>query len=116
ALIQVAAVTGVYGVSFLLALGNVVIARTLTRDGRTIGQRIIALAGPAAVVGACWIGGAYAVRAPEPLAGHAHRVAIVQTNVAPKLAWTRAYTDTQVAAHVSASAPLPPGTDLIVWP
>jgi apolipoprotein N-acyltransferase len=116
ALIQVAAVTGVYGVSFLLALGNVVIARTLTRDGRTIGQRIIALAGPAAVVGACWIGGAYAVRAPEPLAGQAHQVAVVQTNVAPKLAWTRAYTDTQVAAHVSASAALPPGTDLIVWP
>jgi apolipoprotein N-acyltransferase len=115
ALIQVAAVTGVYGVSFLLVLGNVVIARTLMRDGRSLGQRLGAVIASAAVVGVCSLGGAYAVRTTEA-SGPAREVAIVQTNVAPRLAWTRAYTDAQVGAHVSASAVLPPGPALIVWP
>ena len=76
--------------SFLLALGSVVIARTLTRDGRSVGQRMVALAGPAAIVGACWLAGAYVVDTAEPL-GQARRVAVVQTNVAPKL-WTCSFT------------------------
>jgi apolipoprotein N-acyltransferase len=114
ALIQLAAVTGVYGVSFLLALGNLVIARTLVPDGRPFGRRLRALVGPGALVAACWIVGALATRTVE--SGEARQIAVVQTNVAPRLAWTRAYTDTQVAAHVSASNALPRGPALIVWP
>jgi apolipoprotein N-acyltransferase len=115
ALIQVATVTGVYGVSFLVALGNVTVVRMLTSDVRSLGRRLAIVTGPAAVVGACWIGGAFAIHAIEP-SDQARQVAVVQTNVAPRLAWTRAYTDLQVAAHLGASAALPPGPALIVWP
>ena len=49
--------------------------------------------------------------------GALHEVAVVQTNVAPQLHWTRAYTDAQVAAHLRASEALPiGGPSLIVWP
>jgi apolipoprotein N-acyltransferase len=114
-LIQLAAVTGVYGVSFVVAFGNVVVARALARDGRTLRDRVTTLAAPAALVGACWILGLVALQTSEPLR-ESRQVAVVQTNVAPRLAWTRSYTDTQVAAHVTASASLPRGPALIVWP
>jgi apolipoprotein N-acyltransferase len=48
--------------------------------------------------------------------GDLHEVAVVQTNVAPQLHWTRAYTDAQLAAHLRASEALPIGPSLIVWP
>src|SRR5207249_3160228 len=58
-LIQVAAVTGVYGVSFLVALGNAAIVEALValREGRGRREAGAALAVPAAVIGGGWLRG-----------------------------------------------------------
>jgi apolipoprotein N-acyltransferase len=120
ALIQVAAVTGVYGVSFLLALTSTVVAdlaaQLTSGDRRPAWSTLKALAAPIAVIGACAIGGSLAVPTGVGADGEATQVAIVQTNVSPSLHWTRAYTDAQVAAHVRATDALPVGPALIVWP
>jgi apolipoprotein N-acyltransferase len=119
ALIQLAAITGVYGVSYLLALASTVVAdlgARLMAEGRSPWVALRALAAPAAVIGACWFGGRLAVPSGGVTDDGAKQVAIVQTNVSPSLHWTRAYTDAQVAAHVRATAALPVGPSLIVWP
>ena len=119
-LIQVAALTGVYGVSFVAAMANVAIAEAIARVRTGKPRRAVAkaLALPACIVGAVWLGGAlHAQRGP---AGGfaAQRVAVIQTNVAPAFEWTRAYAEAEVLAHVRATDALPPASRpaLIVWP
>jgi apolipoprotein N-acyltransferase len=114
-LVQIASVTGVYGVSFLVALGNTAVAQLLAPRPRFRNGLVLAVTSLVAIA-ALWLGGRLALLAP--LGGDvAHQVAIVQTNVAPRLQWTRFYTDTQVAAHVAATERLPlDGPSLIVWP
>jgi len=119
-LIQVAAVTGVYGVSFLVALGNAALAEALValRDGRGPRAACRALAVPAAVIASVWlIGTAHALRGPD--GGFAAQpVAVVQTGVPPAFHWTRSYAEQQLMAHVRATDALPTegGPALIVWP
>jgi apolipoprotein N-acyltransferase len=119
ALIQVAALTGVYGVSFLLALASAAIADGvgLVRDGRRR-QAFASLALPLPAILPLWVAGTV-VLARGPAGGFAaHRVAIVQTNVEPAREWTRAYTDAQVVAHVRATNLLADARSpaLVVWP
>jgi apolipoprotein N-acyltransferase len=120
ALIQVAAVTGVYGVSFLVALGNAAIAETIVRARRRAGLLALVrpLAANGAVVALVAISGA--IHATHgPTGGYAARtVALVQTNVEPAFAWTRAYAERQLAAHVAATEALPADRriGLVVWP
>ena len=119
-LIQVAAVTGVYGVSFLLALGSAAIASAVValRAGRPLRSLLRLLVPPAALIGALWTGGAVLAEG-GPVGGFAaHPVAIVQTNVPPAFEWTRAYAERQFLAHVRATEGLPrkPQPALIVWP
>jgi apolipoprotein N-acyltransferase len=115
-LLQIAAVTGVYGVSFVLAFGNVALLEAIAAPpGR---QRLRALAIPMALVAAVWTAGAaFAYRGV--IGGFAaHPVAIVQTNLAPAYEWTRAHADRQLLSHVQATMRLPkdPSPALIVWP
>jgi apolipoprotein N-acyltransferase len=118
-LIQIATVTGVYGVSFLLAFGNVEIAEALLHlRARRLGFAVAALSLPIALVLPLWSVGAL-VGARGPIGGYAGRsVAVVQTNVEPAQEWSRAYTDHQLLAHVAATeaVPLSARTGLIVWP
>jgi len=116
-LIQLAAVTAVYGVSFLVALGNVAVAQAMVR--LRAGQPREAwrpLALPAALAAAAWLGGARVLPA-APLDGTLP-IAIVQTNVPPAKRWTRAYTDRQIMAHARMLDGLGPEArgGLIVWP
>jgi apolipoprotein N-acyltransferase len=115
-LLQIAAVTGVYGVSFVLAFGNVALVEALAAPpGR---QRLRLLAVPLAFVTAVWTGGAaFAYRGV--IGGFAaHPVAVVQTNLPPAYEWTRAHADRQLLSHVQATMRLPkdPPPALIVWP
>ena len=118
-LIQVAAVTGVYGISFLLALGNVALADALVliRAGRGLRAAAAALALPAALTAAVALGGALAT-AGDSEAVATQPVMVVQTNVPPAYRWTEAYAERQLGAHLAASEA---GTRtahpaLIVWP
>src|SRR5262249_29696748 len=99
ALIQISALTGVYGVSFLLALVNAAIAEAVMRGGAAGGivDRLGALALPAAVAAVVWLGGGLAARRALP--APTRLVAVVQTDVPPAVHWTRAFTDYQVMDH-----------------
>jgi len=113
-LLQIAAVTGVYGVSFVLALGNVALVEAIA--GHRGWQRLRALAVPVAFVAAVWTGGA-AIAYRSVIGGvAAHPVAIVQTNLQPAYEWTRAHADRQLLAHLQATMALPKGPALVVWP
>lgn len=117
-LVQIASITGVYGVSFLLALGNAAVADVVARAASSsrYGRReLVRLVGAIAAVAGCWAVGRFAMSVPAGAAG-TRQVAIVQTNVAPRLHWTRAYTDAQLEAHVRATDALGIGPSLIVWP
>src|SRR5437773_2456371 len=107
-LIQVAAIAGVYGVSFLVALGNAAIAEAVAsfRAHRGVRAACAALAGPAAIIGSVWlVGAAYALRGPD--GGFAAQpVAIVQTGVAPAFQWTGGYSDKQRLVLFAESGPL----------
>jgi apolipoprotein N-acyltransferase len=116
-LIQLSAVTAVYGVSFLVALGNVAIAEAIVGVASgNLRRAFRSLLLPAALAAATWIVGSRLVP-DRPFAGTLP-VAIVQTNVPPSVRWTRAYTDAQIAAHTRMTERL--GTEarggLIVWP
>ena len=118
-MVQIAALTGVYGVSFLLASGSVAVANawSLWRTSRSPAC-LLALSIPAMLFVAVWTGGTLFALG-GPIGGFsAGTVAIVQTNVPPMLEWTRAYTDRQVLAHVQATeaALAPKHAALVVWP
>ena len=118
-LIQVAAVTGVYGVSFLLALGNVALADALVliRAGRGLRAAVTTLALPAVLTGAVVMAGAFAsTGGSDPVA--TQPVMVVQTNVPPAYRWTEAYAQRQLGAHLAASETgvLTSHPSLIVWP
>ena len=117
ALIQVSTLGAVYGVSFLVALGNAAIAETTAlvwhhRAREAVRPVVVA----AALVALAWVGGAALV--PRGATAATLPVAIVQTNVAPAVRWTRAYTDRQITAHVGMTdeSIAERGTRLIVWP
>lgn len=113
ALLQVAAVTGVYGVSFLVALVNAALAVTLLRWR---GARLAPLGLAGALVGAAWLAGAVVLGRSLPAPDR--QVAVVQTNVAPAAHWTRAYTDQQVLEHTRATEEVvgERPVALVVWP
>jgi apolipoprotein N-acyltransferase len=115
-LIQISAVTAVYGVSFLLALGNATIAQAIVRRRARVRERLGPLGLAALFVAMAWLGGVVVLRQDLPLPRAS--VAIVQTNVPPAPHWTRAYTDRQIMEHIRATDELVPTRDvgLIVWP
>ena len=120
ALIQIAALTAVYGVSFLVAFGNAAIAEAIvlvTARARTR-QVLATLALPLVLTVPVWAAGAL-IAHRGPFGGFAARpVAVVQTNLPPAFEWTRAYTDREVMAHLQATdrLPLTSRPALIVWP
>ena len=118
-LMQIAAVTGVYGVSFLLALASTALveAAARRRAGCRLRSTIVAIALPAALIVGLWADGILFMWRGPTGGFAAHAVAIVQSNVPPAFEWTRAYADHQLA-YVQATESLPnaPKPALIVWP
>lgn len=111
ALIQMAALTGVYGVSFLLALGNVAVADAI----RVRGVRPLAV--PAALAAIVWLGGAGVLRADGETPATVRDVAVVQSNVPPAFEWTRGYAEHQLMTNVRLTNDGVGGAPaLIVWP
>ncbi len=120
ALVQVAAVTGVYGIAFVMvAFGTAAALAVRLLSGRQ-GVRPAAgmLAFPALLVAACWFGGFATLRtAASDDAGRARAVMVVQTNLVPPLRWSASYTAAQIAAHVRATNTIEDAAPaLIVWP
>ncbi len=119
-LIQIAALGGVYAVSFLLVLGNTAIAEAIDVwwRRRRLAEAAARLVAPGGVIAVCWLGGTV-LAALGPIGGFGgHTVAIVQSNVPPAFEWTPVYVQRQTMAHVRATEALPsqPNPSLIVWP
>ena len=123
-IIQVAAWTGVYGVSFLLALVATTVVEAIVRlaTGRGLWMALRPAVPCFAVIAATWALGASILQrgltASDMSAAPARPVSVVQTNVTPALHWTPGYTAKQVASHLSATATIPDAAEpaLIVWP
>jgi apolipoprotein N-acyltransferase len=118
ALIQVAALTGPYGVSFLLVLGNAALAEVLSaRDGLRWWPRLVAVRWPVALLVAAWCGGRAQLPAEPAVATAGPRVAVVQPNVSPAFRWTRPHAERQMMANLRLSQDAAVrGAALIVWP
>ncbi len=111
ALIQVAAWTGVYGVSAALVLGNAAVAWALVeRRGRAVA---LAAAATVATVGGLWgIGHARL----GPTAGPTVPVAVVQGNIAQDVKWDAAFRADTLRIYEALARTAAPGARLVVWP
>lgn len=109
--IQVASVTGVFGVSFLLALSSAALANAWLRRG------LLPVGMTAASVLAL-VAASVTLPPDDPDGTHARRIALVQTGVPPARHWNRTYTARQIASHVRATDAIPASERprLIVWP
>jgi apolipoprotein N-acyltransferase len=121
-LIQVAELTSVYGVSFALVLGNVVIAQLLYG----IRHRLWAYLGLPCVLAACclavvWGYGWWRLHQLSDASASAPvdlRVALVQGNIAQSLKWDRAAREEifEIYRTLTREAAADPAVNLIVWP
>ncbi len=113
-LIQVARITAVYGVSFLLALANAALAAA-AMPGPTPRRRAAPVAVAAALILGALAYGHVVLRAPSPPADVA--VAVVQGNIDQGLKWTPAMREFTIAKYrhltleVARQRPA-----LVVWP
>jgi apolipoprotein N-acyltransferase len=114
-LIQLAAGTGVYGISYVVALGNAALAEAVVgRQSRAVRPRAPYV--PLAAVAAVLLAGAAALR-DAPTSEASFPVAVVQTNVPPAFRWDRRYAERQLdrVLHLTAEA-VQGGPSLVVWP
>lgn len=104
-LIQIANITGVYGVSFLAAMVNAKIAK------RPLAWRswILVLCILGAVIGY----GRYEVQ--KPVAGNKVRIGVVQPNIPLDIKWDSQYTNWMVDKLVAISEKATP-CDILIWP
>jgi apolipoprotein N-acyltransferase len=110
-LIQLAAWTGVYGVSALLVLVNAALAwAALARCGRAVALAAAVAAG--AVGGTALLGRAHAGRAEAP----AVPVAVVQGNIPQAVKWDAAFKGETLGIYARLTRAVAPGTRLVVWP
>jgi apolipoprotein N-acyltransferase len=120
ALIQTASLTGVYGISFLVALGNAALMAGFGRIQTPHGLRAMTrLVSPALFLTLLAFVMGSAVLPHGSVGGFAAgHVVAVQTAVAPAYEWDRAYVERQLQAHIAETrhhtGSLPPR--LIVWP
>jgi apolipoprotein N-acyltransferase len=121
ALIQVAAWTGVYGVSGLVVLVNAGLAwAVLRRTWRSAGAALLLAGGPllgVAALGERLLGPAAPGGGPP---GRAPRgsvpVAVVQGNIEQGLKWDAAYRDQTLQVYADLTRAAAPGMRLVVWP
>ena len=116
-LIQIAAVTGVYGVSFLLVVGNFALATAALQvwAGHML-RAFTAIFSALSLVLVVWSAGIIKMRPSLRAWGKARTVAVVQTGMPPAYEWTRAYAEQQLRAHLAATESMKTRPALIVWP
>ena len=126
-IIQVADITGVYGLSFLLVLVNTAVSLLWLAISETSDRRFAAPAKPAlaaaavAVIGVSGVAlyGAWrlSVVTHRMQSAPSVRVSVIQGNIDQAVKWDRQFLDATIAAYMdlslSAAAKRP---DLIVWP
>jgi apolipoprotein N-acyltransferase len=112
--IQIAAVTAVYGVSFLLVATSALLAYAAhATDSRSRRRALLALP---ALVGAVFLHGIAALYRPVPVSGTV-RVGLVQASIAQDEKWDPQNAAANFAKHVNLShQAAQKGARLVVWP
>ena len=112
---QLASVTGVYGLSLLLALTGASAAYLLVRRGS---RRLIVGTGVAALVIAIGLWGGWRLHDSSLLSsGEPVRVAVLQANIAQEDKWNPALADSITESYLSMSRQaLGQGATFIIWP
>lgn len=123
-IIQLADITGVYGISFLIVLVNsalyrsaqVLLRRTLNSDLRPIPVAHVGIA--LVMVTATWAYGSWRIDQEDGL--NATRpslsIGIVQANIDQAHKWDAAYRLETMERYTRLTTQAAPGTDLIIWP
>ena len=122
--IQVSDVTGVYGVSFMLVLANVIAARiahaVITRATDARGRAPLPwIAAPlaAALIAGVVAYGQWRLSPQRDSAGdHTVRIGLVQPNVDQAQKWDAAYRRDTIDRHKRLSLQISDGADLVIWP
>jgi apolipoprotein N-acyltransferase len=112
--IQVASITAVYGVSFLLAASSALLAYALTETRRE--RRQVALVGLFLLVAGAWGGGAWAMTRPIPETGRV-TVGLVQGGIRQEDKWVPENAWDNVGRHLKLTQEATSrGARLVVWP
>ena len=119
-ILQVAAWTGVYGVSALLVLANAALARAwLARAWRTAALH---LAAGGLVVAGAWAVGTARVAPGPPGAGSDPEtragvvVALVQGDIPQAVKWDQAFREETLRIYAELTREAAPGAQVVVWP
>jgi apolipoprotein N-acyltransferase len=113
ALIQVSALTGVWGVSFLVLLINAVLAEAAAAAVRGLRPRLLPPAAGLAMLAVCMVGGLVSLAAAERLPlDRSARVALIQQNSDPR---KHDYRRTFTTLKQLTGAALQGNPDLVVW-
>ncbi len=121
--IQIADLTGVYGVSFLIVMGNVALTALVTwgRSRLTIGQAIFPKEACGIflifLVSACAYG-VWQLHEQQSLDESSPTLAIglVQANIAQDKKWNEAYREETLTRYATLSQKAAQETDLLIWP
>lgn len=118
-LIQVADITGVYGLSFLVALCNAVVYLAIRgyvkgRGGK--GEYPVRSGIVFAILAATVFGYGF-VRLSDPAAGESMKVALVQGNIDQSIKWDPEFRDATISIYEKLTRQASVGgVDLVVWP
>lgn len=120
--IQIADVTGVYGLSFLIVLVNVALADLVQWGLDKAGGRPapVPRSAPALALGAlaATLGYGFTVigRYEPPDGGRALRVGLVQANIDQAQKWDKAYRQATLDRYIRLTGEAAGDTDLLIWP
>jgi apolipoprotein N-acyltransferase len=109
--IQIAAWTGVYGVSALVVLVNTALAWVVVERRAGAAGVALVVAG-AAVTGTLLVGRAHLA----PVDASTVRVAVVQGNIPQAVKWDAAFKAETLSIYGQLTRAAAPGTELVVWP
>lgn len=121
--IQFADVTGVYGVSFLIVMGNVALTSLLLwiygkRRGLALPGPWVSVAGFGCALSLVLAYGTWRVQEQANLDASARTLSIglVQANIDQAVKWNEAYRDETLRRYASLSQEAGKNTDLLIWP
>ena len=116
-LIQFADITGVYGLSFAIILGNVVVYRLLRGLFGRRQQQYPVYSAAAFILLMIAVTGYGFYRLNQSVEGNPFRVALIQGNISQDVKWNPAFQEATVSIYERLSRQAAAGgTDLVVWP
>ena len=118
-LIQIADITGVYGITFMIILANVVCYRVVRANfGAKVSYPVKSAAVLLIALVITLLYGFYRLNGTETPSGNSLRVALIQGNISQDIKWSPEFRDQTIATYerLTRKAGREKKIDLIVWP